>query len=78
MHDLGVQYKQSGQWLRIDKYSKSGDTHSETVDIVRSDGRRDVKMNTKWKQKGRIFLYNMLKDNGIVPMIEQEDAQMTM
>ena len=75
LHDLGIQYKQSGQWLLYDKYSKNGYTHSETVDIVRSDGRRDVKMNTKWKQKGRIFLYNMLKDKGIVPMIEQENAQ---
>lgn len=78
LHDLGIQYKQSGQWLLYDKYSKNGYTHSETVDIVRSDGRRDVKMNTKWKQKGRIFLYNMLKEKGIVPMIEQENAQMTM
>lgn len=78
LHDLGIQYKQSGQWLLYDKYSKNGYTHSETVDIVRSDGRRDVKMNTKWKQKGRIFLYNMLKEKGIVPMIEQENNQMTM
>lgn len=78
LHDLGIQYKQSGQWLLYDKYSKNGYTHSETVDIVRSDGRRDVKMNTKWKQKGRIFLYNMLKGKGIVPMIEQENTQMTM
>lgn len=78
LHDLGIQYKQSGQWLLYDKYSKNGYTHSETVDIVRSDGRRDVKMNTKWKQKGRIFLYNMLKEKGIVPMIEQENAQTRM
>lgn len=78
LHDLGIQYKQSGQWLLYDKYSKNGYTHSETVDIVRLDGRRDVKMITKWKQKGRIFLYNMLKEKGIVPMIEQENAQMTM
>lgn len=78
LHDLGIQYKQSGQWLLYDKYSKNGYTHSETVDIVRSDGRRDVKMNTKWKQKGRIFLYNMLKEKGIVPMIEQENAQIRM
>ncbi len=78
LHDLGIQYKQSGQWLLYDKYSKNGYTHSETVDIVRSDGRRDVKMNTKWKQKGRIFLYNMIKEKGIVPMIEQENTQMRM
>lgn len=72
LHNLGIQYKQSGQWLLYDKHSKNGYTHSETVDIVRADGRRDVKMNTKWKQKGRIFLYNTLKENGIVPMIERE------
>lgn len=72
LHKLGIQYKQSGQWLLYDKYSRNGYTHSETIDITRTDGRPDVKMNTKWKQKGRIFLYNILKENGIVPMIEQE------
>ena len=73
-HDLGVQYKQSGQWLLYSKYHGMGYTHSETVDIVRSDGRPDVKMNTKWTQKGRLFLYNLLKENGVVPVIEQDDV----
>ena len=74
LHDLGVQYKQSGQWLLYSKYHGMGYTHSETVDIVRSDGRPDVKMNTKWTQKGRLFLYNLLKENGVVPVIEQDDV----
>ena len=72
LHDLGIQYKQSGQWLLYSKYHCMGYTHSETVDIVRSDGRPDVKMNTKWSQKGRIFLYDKLKESGILPVIEQE------
>lgn len=72
LHDLGVQYKQSGQWLLYSKYHSSGYTMSETLDIERSDGKRDVVMNTKWTQKGRIFLYELLKANNIVPMIEQE------
>lgn len=71
LHDIGIQYKQSGQWLLYSKYHCMGYTHSETVDIVRSDGRPDVKMNTKWSQKGRIFLYNKLKEKGIIPVIEQ-------
>lgn len=44
---------------------------SETIDIERNDGKKDVVMNTKWTQKGRIFLYELLKQNGIVPTIEK-------
>lgn len=72
LHELKVQYKQSDQWLLYKEHSGKGYTHSETIDIVRSDGRPDIKMNTKWTQKGRLFLYNLLKDNGILPTIEQE------
>lgn len=73
LHSLGIQYKKSGQWLLYDRYSKNGYTHSETVDITRSDGRPDVKMNTKWTQKGRIFLYSTLKEKDILPVIEMLD-----
>ena len=71
LHDLGIQYKQSDQWLLYSKYHGMGYTHSKTVDIVRSDGRHDTKMNTKGSQKGRIFLYETLKESGILPVIEQ-------
>lgn len=63
LHDLKVQYKQSGQWLLYKDHQSCGYTHSETIDITRSDGTPDVKMNTKWTQKGRLFLYQLLKDN---------------
>ena len=72
LRQLGVQYKQSGQWFLYSKYHHLGYTSLETVDIVRSDGKRDVKMNTKWTLKGRIFLYKLLKEEGILPMIERE------
>lgn len=72
LHDLGVQYKSSGQWLLYSKHHDKGYTHSETVDITRTDGRAEVKMNTKWTQKGRLFLYELLKGNDWVPMIERE------
>lgn len=71
LHELGVQYKQSGQWFLYTKYQDKGYTHSETFPIKRSDGRPDVKMNTKWTQKGRLFLYDLLKSNDILPMIER-------
>ena len=72
LHDLGVQYKQSGQWLLYLKYHDKGYTHSETIPIVRKDGRADITMNTKWTQKGRLFIYALLKKHDILPLIEQE------
>ena len=74
LNSLGVQYKQSGQWLLYSKYHDLGYTHSKTIDIKRSNGRPDVVMETKWTQKGRLFIYDLLKDNGIYPVIEQAKA----
>ena len=71
LHRLKVQYKQSGQWLLYRDHQGKGYTHSETIDIVRKDGRPDIKMNTKWTQKGRLFLYELLKENDVLPDIEK-------
>lgn len=73
LHDLGVQYKQSGQWLLYAKYHKKGYTHSKTIEITRSDGTPDITMETKWTQKGRLFIYDLLKSNGVLPLIEREE-----
>lgn len=75
LHNLGVQYKQSSQWLLYTPYQDKGYTHSETVNITRHDGRPDIKMNTKWTQKGRLFLYELLKHNEILPAIERKEEK---
>ena len=72
LHKYGIQFKQSGQWLLYSKYHNNGFTHSETVSITHSDGRNDTVLNTKWTQKGRLFIYNLLKSYGILPVIEKE------
>lgn len=72
LHELGVQFKQSGQWLLYARYHSKGYTHSSTTEITRTDGRPDVVMETKWTQKGRLFLYELLKGEGVLPVIEQE------
>lgn len=73
LNRLCIQYKSSsGQWLLYAKYQNKGYTHSRTIDIVRSDGRSDIVMETKWTQKGRLFLYEKLKTAGLLPMIERE------
>lgn len=74
LHELGIQYKQGGQWFLYSKYHDKGYTSSETNEIVRSNGMKDIVMNTKWTQKGRLFIYNELKEIGIVPLIEQDLA----
>lgn len=75
LNRMCIQYKTaSGQWLLYSKYQARGYTHSKTIDFIRSDGSRDVKMETKWTQKGRLFLYEKLKDHGYLPMIERENA----
>ncbi|ABR47066.1 prophage antirepressor [Alkaliphilus metalliredigens QYMF] len=71
LHSLRVQYKQSGQWLLYRAHHGRGYTHSETIDILRSDGNLDIKMNTKWTQKGRLFLYDLLREHNILPTIEK-------
>ena len=71
LHSLGIIYNQSGQWLLYSRHQVRGYTHSETVSITHADGREAVKMNTKWTQKGRLFLYDTLKKEDIVPVIER-------
>lgn len=71
LHDLKVQYKQSGQWLLYKDIQHRGFTHSETTDFKHKDGTSDVNMLTKWTQKGRLYLYDLLKQHGVFPLIEQ-------
>ena len=70
--ELKIQRKVQGQWILYNNYVPCGYVHSRAVDIVRADGRRDVKYNTEWTVKGRIFLYNKLKESNIIPLIEQD------
>ena len=70
LHGLKIIYRIGNQWLLYSKYQACGYTSSETVQIETSEGPKVV-LNTKWTQKGRLFLYEMLKKQNIIPMIEQ-------
>lgn len=74
LHEFKVQYKQGGQWLLYARYQDKGYTHSETFDYEDSYGNLQVSVTTKWTQKGRLFLYELLKAEDIVPVIEREDV----
>lgn len=71
LNKMKIQYKQSNQWLLYSKYHNCGYTKSVTNHYVDNDGNECSKLHTKWTQKGRLFLYGLLKENGIIPLIEQ-------
>lgn len=71
LHDLGIQYKQSDTWLLYSKYQGMGYTKSNTY----VDNSGTSRLNTKWSQKGRLFIYDTLKKVNILPTIETEDVK---
>jgi len=75
LQNLKIQYSVNGQWVLYAKYQSLGYVHSKTINIVRGGNRPDVKMQTEWTQKGRLFLYELLKKNLIYPIIEQPMEQ---
>jgi len=74
LHDAHIIYKVGNQWVLYGKYQAKGYTSSETISITRTDGTPDIVMNTKWTQKGRLFLYNFLKGRNLVPVIERGET----
>ena len=68
LHDFGIQYRFRKTWLLYQDYADLGYTQSKTFAI---DAENSV-MHTYWTQKGRLFLYDLLKREGILPLIEQE------
>lgn len=72
LHELKIQYKQNKQWLLYEKYANLGYVKSNTSCFEDRNGNQCAVIHTKWTQKGRMFLYEKLKDVGILPLIEQE------
>ena len=72
LHKYGVLFNRGGQWFLYSRHRDKGYTHSKTTDIKRSGGRAGVVTEIKWTQKGRLFIYELLKKNGMLPVIEQK------
>lgn len=71
LHDLGIQYKQGDIWLLYAKYQDKGYTQTSTYALDEEHS----KVSTKWTQQGRLFIYDLLKDEGILPTIEKQIEQ---
>ena len=71
LHELGIQHKVRNQWILYSKYKGKGLAKSTTFVRERSDGTVLTKMQTEWTQTGRMFIYEKLKEQGILPVIER-------
>ena len=70
LEEKKVQYNQGGVWLLYQKYAEKGYTQS-TSHVIDDEHSR---LLTKWTQKGRLFIYELLKGDGILPLIEQNET----
>lgn len=72
LHEKGVQFKQGDIWLLYQKYAEKGYTSTKTHSYPGTDGNVHTKVHTYWTQKGRLFIYGLMKADGMPPIIEQE------
>ena len=72
LHEKGIQFKQGDIWLLYQKHAPNGYTKTNTHIYEDSKGIQHTKVHTKWTQKGRLFIYEQLKADGIYPQIEME------
>lgn len=68
LHEAGLQRKVGEQWILYKQHMTKGYTKSETITFARSDGRLDCKVNTKWTQKGRLKIHEILTEKGYQPV----------
>lgn len=73
LSDFRIQHKVNKQWILYADNINKGYVQSKPTNIPLANGTEKVVYNTEWTQKGRIFLYEKLKQAGILPMIENKD-----
>lgn len=72
LHKKGVQFRQGHIWLLYRQYAEKGFTSTKTHSYPAEDGTVHTKVHTYWTQQGRLFIYDLLKADGILPTMEQE------
>lgn len=76
LNEKGIQYKQGDRiWILYQKYAEQGLTSTKTHAFLSGDGNTHTKVHTYWTQKGRLFIYDLLKKDGILPLIEKENME---
>lgn len=73
LHKKGIQFKQGKTWLLYQKYATEGYASTKTHEHLGNDGTNHANVHTYWTQKGRRFIYDLLKNDGIVLLIERDE-----
>lgn len=71
LHDMGVQFKQGDIWVLYAKYQGQGYLKAKTHNYADMAGVQHSKEHAYWTQKGRLFLYDFLKQKSIFPVMER-------
>ena len=75
LQTVGIQHKVHGQWVLYKAFMGKGYTQSKVFPFKDKRGQEHSKQSTYWTQKGRKLIYDVLKDNGTLPLIEREDIE---
>lgn len=73
LHKVGIQHRVNGQWILYRAYM--GKNYVTTKPFIYKDhkGNNRTSLSTYWTQAGRKLIYDVLKDNDILPLIERDD-----
>ncbi|MBV3091780.1 phage antirepressor [Staphylococcus aureus] len=64
LHEARLQRKVNKQWVLYSEHMGKSYTESDTIPIVRSDGREDTVLQTRWTQKGRLKIHEIMTEFG--------------
>ena len=70
-----IQFKQSGIWILYQDFAEKGYTSTKTNSYTDKEGVVHTKAHTYWTQKGRLFLYEFLKGEGYLPIVERQSKE---
>ena len=72
LHDERFIRNVNGQWLLYSEHMNKGYTKSETTPVKTKDGRDKTVVLTKWTQKGRLKIHNILTNLGFLANMDKE------
>ena len=75
LHNMGIQFKQGDTWVLYAKYQGNGYLKPKTHNYADTEGVQHAREHSYWTQKGRLFLYDFLKQQGIFPVVDMQSYE---